>query len=570
MRSIRTRPEPLAAALVAAAGALLGVPLGCSGPLPAPIAVTGDAADAPARGGTLHLASFTDMRSLDPATGPDGLAMQAVTLLYDGLVDIDRGSNVVPDLAERWEIDDRGRTYRFTLRAGVRMHDGQELTADDVKRSVERALHPTTPNPQASLFEGLLGYADYVAGRAPHLAGVVVEGARVVSFLLAEPDAAFLTLAALPSLRPVCRSAGERYEATFSPCGAGPFRVEPGGWQRGASLRLVRHEGYFRPGLPYLDAVEWQFLVVTNSQRFRFLAGEQDLVVDPTQADYARYVRDPRWRPLGVPLVDNTTWGEAMNTRMPPFDNVEIRRAVAAAVDREHYALLRPANMVPASQLLPRGVIGYDPTIVGQVYDERAALEHMRKAGYPYDPATGKGGWPAPVVYTVPDQTTNFYTSQILQQTLARIGIRLELRLVSWPAYLALTQRAGSSAFHPQGNTEDYADPSAFFDMLFTTSSIRDEGSANTAFYSNPRFDDRVGRARHEMNPVARRALYRDAGELLCDEAPWAFAWGLHDFVIRQPYVRGFAAHPVWPLDVRTVWLDRPDEAGRVLRGGLR
>jgi ABC-type transport system substrate-binding protein len=557
MRWIRARSDAAPAALACAAAMLLAVPVACSPGLKAPVPAASADDAPPRRGGTLRMASFTDVRSLDPAGPTDGLAMQTQVLLFDGLVDFDRQGRVVPNLAERWEVTDEGRTYRFTLRAGVLMHDGAELTAADVKRSVERALHPTTPGSESAFFEGLTGFAAYAEGKAPHLDGVVVEGRYQVAFHLDQPDAAFLALVALRAMRPVCASAGDRYLDAWLPCGAGPFKLESGGWQRGTSLRLVRHEGYFRPGRPYLDAIEWTFNVLPVPQRFRFEDGDIDLIFDPLQSDVGRFLADPRWKEMGVKLFANTTWGEAMNTRVPPFDRVEVRRAVAAAIDREHYAILKPSQMSPASQLLPPGVPGYDASFAGQTHDEAAALEHMRRAGYPFDPATGAGGWPEPVVYTVTDVTTGFYTAQLLQQTLARIGLRLELRLTSWPAYLALIQRAGASAMHPQGNQADYADPSAFFDPLFTTAYIRNEGSSNTAFFSNPAYDDLVARARHEMDPAARGALYRRASEILRDEAPWAFTYGQHDYVVRQPYVRGFAPHPVWPLDVRDVWLDR-------------
>lgn len=103
----------------------------------------------------------------------------------------------------------------------------------------------------------------------------------------------------------------------------------------------------------------------------------------------------------------------------------------------------------------------------------------------------------------------------------------------------------------------DYPDPSSFFEPLFTTSAIGPDSSFNTAFYSNPRFDDSVARAHRELDETARRALYREAGAILCDEAPWAFTFSYHYFIERQPYVRGPVLHPVWFLDATRVWLDR-------------
>ena len=548
-------------AALAGAAALVAVPFGCGETLSAPIAADHGEGAEPRRGGTLHLASFQDLRSLDPAGPTDGLALQAQHLIFAGLVDYDDKGNVVPDLATGWEIADAGRTVRFRLRPGVAMHDGGELTADDVKRSAERALAPTTPNPNASYFDGIDGYERFAARRTEHLDGVVVDGRYVVEFHLRRPDATFLPMLAMPTLRPVCRTAGARYDDRWTPCGAGPFKLVPGGWQRGTSLRLVRHDAYFRPGLPRLDAVEWSFNVPMLAQRFRFEGGQLDLLRDITQPDQSRFAADARWRPFGAVEADTRVYGEAMNTRMPPFDNVEIRRAVAAAIDREHYRLLKPAYVTPLTQLVPPDVPGYDPDVRGQRHDYAAALEHMRKAGYPFDPATGKGGWPDPIVYPLYDQGLLVFTAQLLQQDLAKIGLRLDLRLVSWPAFLALQERPGGAAISQANWEMDYPDPSSFFDPLFTTASIGPEVSYNVSFYSNERVDELVARAHGELDPERRRALYGEADGILCDEAPWAFAYAYHAYFVRQPYVRGLEARLIGGLDPTRAWMDRQGEA---------
>ncbi len=551
LESVGAAPAILCAAIAGA-----GLP-GCHEPLAAPLPA-GHAPDAaPLRGGTLRLAAWQDVRNLDPAGPSDGLALQAEHLIFSGLVDFDFSGKLSADLADHWEVEEDGRSVVFFLRRGVTMHDGEELTADDVKRSAERALHPTTPDPNASYYAGIVGYDAYTGGRAGHLDGVVVEGRYVVRFRLAEPDATFLPVMAMHTLRPVCRTGGDRYSDTWVPCGAGPFKLLPGGWQRGSALRLVRHEGYFRPGLPRLDAVEWTFNMQTLAQRFRFESGQIDLLRDITQADLSRFAADPRWAPYGTAGADIRVVGEVMNTRVPPFDRVEVRRAVAAAIDRAHYRTLKPAYMTVLSQLLPPGAPGYDPGVPGQRYDYAAALEHMRKAGYPYDPATGRGGWPEPVVYPLFDGGTLVYTAQLLQQDLAKIGLRLVLRMMSWPAFLATQQRPGGAAISQAGWEMDYPDPSSYFDPLFATSSIGVESSNNASFYSNPTFDDLIARAHREVDANRRAALYREASAILSDDAPWAFVYAYHEYYLRQPYVREFALHPVWTLDLTRTWVDR-------------
>ncbi len=201
LRSDAARPHPSShqklgtRAIAALCGVLgLGMPLGCRDALPPPTPAAHGPDFPPGRGGTLNLATFEDIRGLDPAGPADGLALQAEHLLFAGLVDFDDTGRLVPDLATMWSVEDQGRTFRFSLREGVTMHDGEELTADDVVRSVERALNPTTPNPNASYFTNISGYDAYVSSAAEHLTGVAADGRYVVTFHLKEADATFLRL----------------------------------------------------------------------------------------------------------------------------------------------------------------------------------------------------------------------------------------------------------------------------------------------------------------------------------------------------------------------------------------
>jgi ABC-type transport system substrate-binding protein len=535
--------------------------LGCDAQIAAPIAAA-HTDEAPRRGGTLRLASFGDIRSLDPVSSADALSATVTELIFAGIVDYDASGKVVPDLAERWEVDDDGTTYRFFLREGVRFQDGEEVTAEDVKRSVERALHPSTPNAFASAYETLRGYADYTEKKtAEHLDGVRIEGKYVVSFRLKERDATFLPALGLQSLRPTCRSAGARFSDTWHPCGAGPFKLPPGGWERGRSVTVVRNENYFKPGLPHLDAITWAYGMNIITERFKFEAGELDSIREMSQADLIKFQSDPRWKPFGRYEPDRTIYGQGMNVEMAPFDNVEVRRAVAAAIDREKFRLVKPGTLRAAYQLLPPAVPGYRDDLPKQKYDLDAALEHMRRAGYPFDSATGKGGWPGVVPYYAYKAGMLTYTGQLLQQDLAKIGIRIEIRMINYPTWLALSHRRKRVALTEAGWEMDYPDPADFFENLFASKAINDEDTANTSFYKNDEVDRLLETARKELDPEKRMRLYGDVDRIVCDEAPWAFTHSNQWYVVWQPYVKGFRTHALWTQDVAGVWLDRAGEA---------
>ena len=554
MRSIRASSSRLARGLVLGLGLATA---GCSKELPAPIPTAHPGDPVPRHGGMLTSATFGEIRALDPANMGDGLVPQILQSLFAGLIDYDLEGKIVPDLAERWTVSEDGTTFRFVLREGVRFHDGDEVTADDVKRSVERALHPSAPNPFSSYFASLAGYDRFVAKKSDHLDGVTVNGRYVVTFQLDKPDSSFLPVLAMHPMRPVCKSGGDRYVDTWLPCGAGPFKLLPGGWDRGREITVVRHEGYFRPGLPYLDAVRMVFHANLTSQRFKFATGEQDLLRDFLAPEILKFQADPRWKPYGEYELDKQVAGMSMNTEMAPFDNIELRRAVSAAIDRDKLILIRASNLRPAHVPVPPAVEGYDPTLAGQQFDLPAALEHMRRAGYRYDPVTRTGGYPKPIPYLTYAQGLDEYMVQVAMQQLARIGITLDVRIVNYSTFLALRGRRHETAFGPAFWAQDYPEAGSFLEPLFHSRSINDEDSNNSAFYANPRVDELIDRARRELDAEQRKKTYREAQVIICDEAPWAFTHYYRFYAQWHPYVHDYKPHPMWTTDPTRTWIDR-------------
>jgi peptide/nickel transport system substrate-binding protein len=242
--------------------------------------------------------------------------------------------------------------------------------------------------------------------------------------------------------------------------------------------------------------------------------------------------------------------GDAMNVEIPPFDNVEVRRAVAAAIDRESLALLKASNLTPAGRPIPEGLAGYTSPVKGQTYDLAAAREHMKKAGLP-------DGWPAPIPYPAFRQSLPSMAGQVIQQDLAKIGIRLEMRETSYPTFLAITHRRGKAAMSSQGQVEDYPDPSDFLEHVFTRDGIADDNTLNYSFYANGALDDLLLRARRTTDARERTRLYGDAERIVCDDAPWAFEYTYRFFHVHQPYVRNYRVHSVFAEDVGEVWIDR-------------
>jgi peptide/nickel transport system substrate-binding protein len=185
----------------------------------------------------------------------------------------------------------------------------------------------------------------------------------------------------------------------------------------------------------------------------------------------------------------------------------------------------------------------------------------MKRAGFPFDPATGKGGYPKPIPYYAYDQGLHVYLAQVEQQQLAKIGIRTELHVVSYAAYLALRGKRRQIPFGPGFWQQDYPEAGSFLEPLFHSRSINDDESNNWSFYKNTRFDELVDRARRELDSERRMKIYREAQEIVIDEAPWAFTHFYRYYTHWQPYVRDFRPHPLWNYDHRRTWVDRAQGA---------
>jgi ABC-type transport system substrate-binding protein len=210
-----------------------------------------------------------------------------------------------------------------------------------------------------------------------------------------------------------------------------------------------------------------------------------------------------------------------------------------------------------ATQVLPPSVEGHDPSFVGQRHDLAAALEHMKKAGYPFDPATKTGGLPDPVRFVGPaESSVTEAIAPMVQQAVLRIGIRMEIVQVSYPAYLALVSRRGQVQLGYRGWTMDYPDASDFFEPILSTESIQDEESQNYSFWSNHELDLLLKKAHAELDPAARRAMYRRCEEIVRDEVPWALGYTTRWYELVQPYVHGFAPDVKHVEDVRFAWID--------------
>jgi ABC-type transport system substrate-binding protein len=518
--------------------------------------------ETPQRGGTFVFHHESDVRGFDPHKSFDELSNMGIKLLFEGLVDYDRESgDFVPRLAESLpEVSEDGRTYRYRLRRGVRFADdpcfeggeGREVTAEDVRWSLEHMLAPETGSPGATFYTLIEGYDAYREGEASHVSGIRVVDRHTVDIRLSRPDQTFPYTMAMTFAYPVAREAYARYDDEIArhPVGTGAFVLES--WEPGVELTFRRNPDYFEEGRPYVDRMVYQVNLRRIPAVMRFRNGDLDHIHRQTPADYLELRDMPAWEDYRVERPKTNIWGVGMNCQLPPFDNRHLRRAVAFAINRERWRRARANRLVLQGQPIPRTLPGFDPELPGRhVYDLERAREEMRLAGYP-------DGLDEEVEVWLGEGETGRAYGELIQSDLAEIGIDVRIKQVAFPIYLQETGKPGTAQMLLTGWSMDFPDPANFLDILFHTRSIHEEDSENRAFYSNPEVDRILDAARVERDPERRMAMYREASEIIVGDAPWAFIFSDLAMEMWQPYVRNYRPHPVWDNFYRDVWLDLP------------
>jgi len=491
------------------------------------------------------------VRSLDPHVAYDVISGAVVQMLFDGLYEYDAHLNMRPQLAaELPRVSPDGKTLRVVLRPHMQFQNGREITADDVVWSLERMLAPQTHSPGAPLYRAIVGFAAYRKGETPHLAGLMLLDRYTLEIHLSEPDQTFSHLLAMRFAAPVPREEVAKLGPEFArrPVGSGPFRLSH--WDPGVRLVLERNPHYQRE-LPHVDRVVFEEAISVETAFLRFRNAEVDVMTRVSPPDRAVLLRSQKWAPYfeASPSVD--VWGLVMNCELPPFDNEHVRRAVAFAIDRERWARVRSGALQPTGQMVPPQLSGYDPKLPHrQFFDLARAKQEMALAGHP-------AGLPAPVTLWFPESAAARIYAELTQADLASIGIRVEFKGTTFPVWLEASGSARTTQMSLGGWQMDFPDPANFLDLLHSHARSERE-STNRAFYANPRLDALLDQARVERDASRRRALYREANDLVAEDAPWAFfgnnlvpqAW--------QPYVKNYRPHPVYWLPVNEVWLDLP------------
>ena len=493
----------------------------------------------PKKGGVIKLAWVDAVDTLDPHFTSSLGSVKIINNIYNGLLKVaydGKKVSFVPDLAEKWEMPN-DKTHIFTLRKGVKFHNGDSCDALAVKWSLERVKDPAVGSPHAWKFA--------------QLAGVDVINDHTIRMRFNKPYA-FLPVALTGSTGRagtiVSKRAVEQYGKAFgrNPVGTGPFKFA--GWRENESITLERNPDYFEPGLPHLDGAQILLIKEPTAAVAAMMSGQVDgMDVSPFQ-----FIPQLRANP------DLKVYGEVegnysyvgMNNRRAPFDDPMLRKAVAFAIDRD--AIVKQGyfgEAIPAyTPISPPMTDFFDKNIAntgrGQYFDLKKAMEYRKKSKYQgeINPMyivsqgfTGSGG----------SGTRN---SQLLLPMLAKIGIKPRIELLDRAVW---TKRRNSGDF-------DMYDEAWIAD-LDPDETLYPEWHSGQSWdfvgYNNPKFDKLVSDAEDTLNQAVRKKLYYKAEDILMADAPLAVLAHMKVFKILHKRVQGFQYIPVDLLNLHSVWL---------------
>ena len=499
----------------------------------------------PESSNTLRTAWRADAATLDPAAADDWFSQAVIWGLFEGLYDYGPDGTLVPGLAESLpQVSPDGRTYTVRLRRGVRFADGRPLRAADVAFTLERLLDPRTRSIGSSLFEEIRGARAFEAARGrgdavAHVAGLAVVDDRTVRVELDHPDVTLANLLALPLsfVLPAERVKLEGDAFFEHPVGTGPFVLQE--WRRGARIRLARNPLYRLPGTPALDGVDISLGGDETTQLMMFERGELDLLLDVPAADFPRIRADLQRRQWLVSQTALMTIYLSLNTELPPFADVRIRQAVAAAIDRDRVLRVLNQRAVAATGMLPPGIPGFDPHAVGQHYDPAHARRLLVDAGHP------GGGVSFPLCVSG-DRPEYVKVAETIQPDLAAVGFAVDLRVMSQGALSQAVSRRRQVVASIGGYYQEFPDPGAMLDLTCSGDRITDVGCLNRAFYANPLVDRALRSAAVEGDRDRRLDLYRQAERQVVADAPYVFLYHRIDYRLLHPWVSGFTPNPSW------------------------
>jgi peptide/nickel transport system substrate-binding protein len=478
---------------------------------------------------TLVMIIESSPTNLDPRIGIDAWSERIDNLIFDDLLSRGDDLNVAPGLAERWDVPDP-LTYVFHLHSGVKFHDGRPLTARDVKWTFDTLLMGKIRSTKAAVYK----YVDHIDAPDDH----------TVTFHMKEADATLLWNLSDGAMGIVPYGSGD--EITLHPIGSGPFKFVSAETDR--DVVIERNDNYW-DGPPKLGRVRFAVVPDETTEALELRKGSGDITINSLTPDtVVTLQRDPH---LTVECSAGTRLAYlGFNLRDPILKDVRVRQAIAYALDRRPMIeYLWRGLAQPAKSILPAQSWAYNGDVPAYDHDPEKANRILDAAGYP----EVNGVRFHITMKTSTDANTRLMVA-VMQQQLHEVGIVLDIRSFEFATFFSDVQHGAFQMYGLRwiGGNED----PDIFEYAFHSSKFPPNG-ANRDYYSNPKVDALIDKARREIDPKVRKPLYADVQSILAQDLPYINLWYLDNVLVHTNRVRNLRLNPAGNYDfLRTAELN--------------
>jgi ABC-type transport system substrate-binding protein/serine/threonine protein kinase len=480
------------------------------------------------KGGTLLVALPNPIAATEPGAYETTEEHEVLANVFETLVTTDPNGNLAPLLCERWALENEARTVRLHLRGDVLFSDGTAMDAATVKVALERAIRLSRDSTPAA-FAGIRGVAEYLEGKAADVAGIEVRSGQEIEIRLEDAIPIF------PSLLTDGRTAIAAAPSGPSerPLGTGPFQVVVHTPDRAV---LERNPHSWKGSEARLDRIEFRASLSPATIASGLRSGELDLARDLLPKDLEAILREPRFREGLVETPKKNIYFAIFQTKNPLGGNTVLRQALAAAARTQDLVWGTLGRFaLPATGLLPPGVLGHDPGRRQHHPPREKVVETLRSAGL---------ALPVRLKASVHPILQNQYTAltQALIRVWADLGIEVEVTTKTMPEFLETWHGSPDIDVLLGRWIADYDDPDNFTFTLFHSGN-----GALRSYFSSPEADRLLEEARTESRPAAREGLYRKFEHLLLDSAIVLPLFHDVDYRIGSPSVRGLQLRSTAP-----------------------
>ncbi len=453
------------------------------------------AEDAPVAGGILKVAFSADPAGFDPSMGPSGMSHVVIEQVYSTLMSVDPDAVPYADLATGYEVSDDGLTYTFKLRDGVKFHNGDPLTAEDVKFTFDRLSAKDSAYSYKSQIETIKS--------------VDVVDPLTVKFTLTVPTGPFLTYMAFPGSSIVPKKLVESgHDLNAQPIGSGPFKFVS--YQPRSMVKFEKNADFYEARKPYFDGMEFHLIADVTALTNAVISGTVDFTNEVPPKDWSTVSTSPGI--VGQTLEGSRYYWLLMNNTVKPMDNAKVRQAIAYAINREaitaatFFGQAKPllGGVIPEWNWAYAGITAFNPQ-----GDVAKAKQLLAEAGVPdgfKTSMTMASSFPAMVAM-----------APILQANLAAIGITAEIKTMEIPRYWDEVWAPSAFDITTMYWVSPLADPDDFvYNNYATGTGINVQKSSSAAM------DKLLKDAKSAKTVDERKALYKQQQELALEEMPIA------------------------------------------------